>query len=151
MSAFGGKADIGPPALQDLSGTGLVREPAYLGQPSCCRHWLETCSSVKRYYSPSGNFHAQLTCGHCNHDAGATAVRAQTRDTVIFGVPLYNGDEAVKKQCEEAAPKPAVSKSACMAAAAKREKDARDELTKIWNRLDSSIRLQCITNRSVDS
>jgi hypothetical protein len=83
--------------------------------------------------------------------AGATAVRAQTRDTVIFGLPLYNGDEAVKKQCEEAAPKPAVSKSACMAAAAKREKDARDELTKIWNRLDSSIRLQCITNRSVDS
>src|SRR5262249_166643 len=70
MSAFGGKADIGPPALQDLSGTGLVREPAYLGQPSCCRHWLETCSSVKRYYSPSWDFHAQLTCGHCNHDRG---------------------------------------------------------------------------------
>jgi hypothetical protein len=40
--------------------------------------------------------------------AGATAVRAQTRDTVIFGLPLYNRDEAVKKQCEEAAPKPAV-------------------------------------------
>jgi hypothetical protein len=83
--------------------------------------------------------------------AGATAVRAQTRDTVIFGLPLYNRDEAVKKQCEEAAPKPAVSKSACMVAAAKKEKDARDELTKIWNSLDSSIRLQCITNLSVDS
>jgi hypothetical protein len=83
--------------------------------------------------------------------AGATAVRAQTRDTVIFGLPLYNRDEAVKKQCEEAAPKPAVSKSACMATAAKKEKDARDELTKIWNSLDSSIRLQCITNLSVDS
>jgi hypothetical protein len=26
-----------------------------------------------------------------------------------------------------------------------------DELTKIWNSLDSSIRLQCITNLSVDS
>jgi hypothetical protein len=83
--------------------------------------------------------------------AGATAVRVQNRDTVIFGLPIYNGDEAVKKQCEEAASKPAVSKSACMAAEALQEKDARDELAKIWNSLDSSIRLQCITNRSVDS
>src|SRR5262245_24381885 len=83
--------------------------------------------------------------------AGATAVRAQNRDTVIFGLPIYNGDEAVKKQCEEAASKPAVSKSACMAAEALQEKDARDELAKIWNSLDSSIRLQCITNRSVDT
>jgi ribosomal protein L37E len=82
--------------------------------------------------------------------AGATAVRAQTWDTVIFGLPLYNRDEAVKKQCEETA-QPAVSKSACMAAAAKKEKDGRDDLTKIWNSLDSSIRLQCITNLSVDS
>jgi hypothetical protein len=41
---------------------------------------------------------------------------------VIFGLPIYNSDEAVKKQCEEAAPKPAVSKSACMATAAKKGK-----------------------------
>jgi hypothetical protein len=83
--------------------------------------------------------------------AGATAVRAQTRDTVIFGLPIDNGDEAVKKQCEEAAPKPAVSKPACMAAGALQEKQSRDELAKIWNTLDSSIRLQCSPNRSVDS
>ena len=82
--------------------------------------------------------------------AGATGVRAQTRDTVIFGLPLYNRDEAVKKQCEEASPKPE-SKSACMAATAIEEKDARDELKKIWNSLDSDIRLQCSTNRSVHS
>ena len=81
---------------------------------------------------------------------GATAVRAQTRETVIFGLPIYNRDEAVKKQCEEAAPKPQY-KSACMAAALIEEKDARDELKKVWNSLDSDIRLQCSTNRSVHS
>jgi hypothetical protein len=32
--------------------------------------------------------------------AGATAVRAQTRDTVIFGLPLYNRDEAVKSNAK---------------------------------------------------
>jgi hypothetical protein len=31
--------------------------------------------------------------------AGATAVRAQTRDTVIFGLPIYNGDEATDWCC----------------------------------------------------
>jgi hypothetical protein len=77
--------------------------------------------------------------------AGATAVRAQTRDTVIFGLPLYNRDEAVKKQCEEAAPKPAVSKSACMAAAAKKEKDARD-LTLATPKADISITRCSIAN-----
>src|SRR5262249_35391002 len=83
--------------------------------------------------------------------AGATVVCAQTRDTGIVALQIYNVDEAVKKQCEEAAPKPAVSKSACMAAGALQQKEARDELAKIWNTLDSSIRLQCSTNRSVDS
>ena len=83
--------------------------------------------------------------------AGATAVRAQTRDTVIFGMPIYDSDEAVKKQCEEAALKPEVPKSACLAAGALQEKQAHDELARIWNSIDSHIRLRCITNRSVDS
>jgi len=83
--------------------------------------------------------------------AGATAVCGQTRDTVIFGLPIYNSDEALQKQCEDAALKPAVSKSACMAAGALQEKQAHDELAKIWNSIDSRIRLRCITNRSVDS
>src|SRR5262245_46964061 len=83
--------------------------------------------------------------------AGATAMRAQTRDTVIFGLPIYNSDAAMMKQCEEATLKPEVPKSACLAVGALQEKQAHDELAKVWNSIDSRIRLQCIINRSVDS
>ena len=83
---------------------------------------------------------------HCDHDRGRDRCARSNS-----GHSDFYGDEAVKKQCEEAAPKPAVSKPACMAAGALQEKQARDELAKIWNTLDSSIRLQCSTNRSVDS
>jgi hypothetical protein len=106
MSAFGGKAD-------------MVRR--YLNVRLLPRKAL-ICLSIR-----------SLLVGIAIMLAGATAVRAQTRDTVIFGLPIYNSDEAVKKQCEEAAPKPAVSKPACMAAGALQEKQSRDELAKIWN------------------
>src|SRR4030095_3934005 len=97
------------------------------------------------------SFHAQLASGHCDHDRGRDRRARSNSGHSDFGLPIDNGDEAVKKQCEEAAPKPAVSKPACMAAGALQEKQSRDELAKIWNTLDSSIRLQCSTNRSVDS
>jgi hypothetical protein len=87
--------------------------------------------------------------------AGATAMRAQT-------LPFYNIDELAKK-CVETAAEAATNYSrrgdlssfladeAVCKALSNMEQQSRDELAKNWNLLASSIRLQCISNRSVDS
>ena len=92
--------------------------------------------------------------------ASASAVRAQT-------LPFYNADELVKK-CIETAPERAaeaaskynspgelssflkINEAVCKTLLMM-EQQSRDELAKNWNALDSSIRLQCIANRSADS
>ena len=87
--------------------------------------------------------------------AGATATRAQT-------LPFYNIDELTKK-CVETAAEAATKYSrlgdlssfladeAVCKALSNMERQSLDELVKNWNLLTSSIRLQCIANRSVDS
>src|SRR5262245_12782283 len=87
--------------------------------------------------------------------AGATATRAQT-------LPFSNIDELAKK-CVETAAEAATNYSrlsdlssfladeAVCKALSKMEQQSRDELAKNWNLFASSIRLQCISNRSVDS
>src|SRR5262245_52867279 len=87
--------------------------------------------------------------------AGATATRAQT-------LPFYNIDELAKKCVEtgaEAATKYSrlgdlssfLADEVVCKALSNMERQSRDELTKNWSLLASSIRLQCIANRSVDS
>ena len=87
--------------------------------------------------------------------AGATATRAQT-------LPFYNIDELAKK-CVETAAEAATKYSrlgdlssfladeAVCKALSNMDRQSLAELAKNWNLLASSIRLQCIANRSVDS
>jgi len=87
--------------------------------------------------------------------AGATATRAQT-------LPFYNIDELAKK-CVETAAEAATKYSrlgdlssfladeAVCKALSNIDQQSRDELAKNWNLLASRIRMQCISNRSVDS
>jgi hypothetical protein len=87
--------------------------------------------------------------------AGATATRAQT-------LPFYNIDELAKK-CVETAAKAAkdygrpeelssfLADEAMCKALSNMDRQSLDELVKNWNLLASSIRMQCISNRSVDS
>jgi hypothetical protein len=87
--------------------------------------------------------------------AGATTTRAQT-------LPFYNIDELAKKCVETAAEVAAkysrlgelssfLADEAVCKALSNTDRQSLDELVKNWNLLASSIRLQCISNRSVDS